>query len=160
MGYLPAGCATPDVKELDAFWERAGQATEGSYHARWIGLDHDSTEQVLELIIAGDKTGTFTLPWIVAHTDHPDPAVGDFVMLIDFSGSPRILVELTAIETVLFGAVTADHIKVDGTPVRDLAIWKALHTSYWNGMLQPFELAISDDMPVLIEKFRLVYYTT
>ena len=112
---------------------------------------------MLELILTGDKTGTYTLPWIVEHTDHPEPAPGDFIILIDFSGAPRLVVKLTEIETVAFGDITAEHTGVDGSPMRDLALWKPLHTSYWNGMLAPFGLSVNDDMPVWVEKFDLVY---
>ncbi len=160
MTYLPPGCAQPDPQELDAFWRQAAQhcsPVASDYSVRWIGLDHDSTEQVIDLILAGDKTGTFTLPWIVEQTDHPHPGAGDAIILIDFEGHPRLLFELTDISTVNFGDVTEEHTAVDGTPVRDLTIWKPLHTTYWNGMLKPFGLEVSASMPVWIERFNLLY---
>jgi len=160
MTYLPSGCGTPKLAELDAFWAaaRAAATLESEhYQVRWIGLDHASTEEVLELIVSGDKTGTFTLPWIIVATGDPEPAVGDAIILIDFEGHPRQLVELTHIERVDFGAVTTAHTAIDGTPVRDLSIWKPLHTSYWNALLAPFGKSVSDDMPVWVEGFRLVY---
>ena len=64
---------------------------------------------------------------------------------------------LTQIETVPFGAITEAHTAIDGTPVRDLTVWKPLHTEYWNGMLAPFGITVSDDMPVWVEKFELLY---
>ena len=124
---------------------------------RWIGLDRDSTEEVLELIAIGDKTGTYTLPWIISATDLADPTVGDHIVLIDIDGNPRILVELTLIEQVNFGAITSEHTAIDGTPVRDLTVWKPLHTQYWNALLQPFNKKVDDDMPVLVEHFKLIY---
>jgi uncharacterized protein YhfF len=159
MPYLPEGCSQPNAKELSAFWASSSQMpglADAVYQVRWIGLDHDSTEAVLQLISAGDKTGTFTLPWIVEQTDMPMPASGDCIILIDYAGHPRILLQLTDIQQVNFGAITAQHTSVDGTPVRDLAIWKPLHTQYWNDLLVPFGKSVSDDMPVLIEKFNLL----
>jgi uncharacterized protein YhfF len=159
MSYLPEGCAQPDADELDAFWASCSQThglANAEYQVRWIGLDYDSTEDVLQLISAGDKTGTFTQPWIVESTDIPMPASGDCIMLIDYAGHPRLLLQLTDIQQVDFGAITAHHTAVDGTPVRDLAIWKPLHTQYWNDLLAPFGKSVSDDMPVLIEKFNLL----
>ena len=160
MTYLPPGCATPKIAELDAFWAAARAAVKldsEHYQVRWIGLDHDSTEEVLELIASGDKTGTFTLSWIVEQTSQPEPAVGDAIILIDFEGHPRQLVQLAHIELVHFGAITTAHTAIDGTPVRDLAIWKPLHTSYWNMLLAPFGKSVSDDMPVWVEHFLLLY---
>ncbi|MDP6674275.1 MAG: ASCH domain-containing protein [Gammaproteobacteria bacterium] len=161
MTYLPPGCTPPDPAELDNFWTHARQALPKAnlpphYSVRWIGLDNESTEQVLNLIRAGDKTGTYTLPWIVAQTTHPTPAAGDVIILIDFGGHPRLIVRLTEIEEVAFGAVTATHTAGDGTPRRDLAVWKPLHTNYWNAMLAEHGLAVSDDMPVWVEKFELL----
>jgi len=160
MTYLPTGCDRPNLDDLDAFWARARSAVPDlpdHYQVRWIGLDRDTTRQVIDLIRSGDKTGTFTLPWIVENTGQPEPAVGDDIILIDFDGQPQLVVRLTDIETVPFGAIDETHTAIDGTPVRDLSIWKPLHTNYWNGMLAPFKRQVDDDMPVWIEKFELLY---
>jgi len=162
MNWLPEGCGRPDAPALDVFWRNAvgGLAEAGlpdEYEVRWIGLDAQSTADVLDLIREGDKTGTFSLPWIVEQTDLPTPRVGAAIILIDFDGTPALLVRLTEITEVPFGRVTAEHTAIDGSPVRDLAIWKPLHTRYWNALLAPFELKVSDEMPVWIEKFELLY---
>ena len=159
MTYLPTGCARADLAELDAFWARAGESINlpADYQVRWIGLDRDTTREVIDLIRSGDKTGTFTLPWIVANTEQAEPVVGDTIILIDFDSRPELIVRLTHIETVAFGDVSESHTAIDGPPVRALSIWKPLHTNYWNGMLAPHGMQVSDDMPVLIEKFELLY---
>ncbi|MGI9344447.1 MAG: ASCH domain-containing protein [Gammaproteobacteria bacterium] len=160
--YLPTGCAEPDRAQLDAFWRDACRALPDAalpdtYEVRWIGLDDETTRQVIELIEIGDKTGTFTLPWLVERTDQPVPAVGATIILVDFAGAPRLTVRLTAIELVNFGAITAAHTAIDGTPVRDLGVWIPLHTRYWNGLLAPHGLTVAADMPVWIERFELLY---
>ena len=160
--YIPDGPVQPRLDELDAFWAAACEQRPGlrdgpGYQVRWIGLDHDSTEQIFELIETGDKTGTFTLPWIIERTGQPAPRVGDPIILIDFSGKPRMLVRLTRIHAVLFGEVTEADIAIDGSPVRSLEIWKPLHTQYWGALLAPFQLSVRDDMPVLVEAFELLY---
>lgn len=162
INYLPEGVVRPEAAALDRFWQSAVAAVPrlaaaAGCQVRWIGLDHDSTEQVLALIEAGDKTGTFTLPWIVANTSQPPPRVGDLIILIDFLGKPRLLVQLTSIEEVTFGALDERHTAVDGPPVRALAVWKPLHTRYWNPMLKPFGLQVTDVMPVLVEQLDVLY---
>ena len=54
-------------------------------------------------------------------------------------------------------APTAEDTAVDGSPVRDPAIWVPLHTVYWNALLEPFGLTVSDDMPFWVEAFELLY---
>lgn len=160
--YLPAGPPRPEPARLDAFWRAACKArgdlnAAGDYEVRWIGLDDETTEQVLELIASGDKTGTFTLPWIVERTGQPRPQAGRCIVLIDYRGSPRLLVRLTRVEAVAFGDVTERHTAIDGSPVRALETWKPLHTHYWNELLRPFGLHVREDMPVLVEAFELLY---
>jgi hypothetical protein len=41
-------------------------------------------------------------------------------------------------------------------PVRPLTIWKPLHTRYWNAMLKPFGLQVTEAMPVLVERLELL----
>ena len=160
--YLPEGPAQPTASALDRFWtaaqkERLDAGLQGEHQVRWIGLDAETTRQIFGLIRARDKTGTFTLPWIVACTGQPEPKVGDNIILIDFDGTPTLLVRLTRIHRVEFGKITATDIAVDGMPVRDLEVWKPLHTRYWNGMLAPFGMSVADDMPVWVEQFELIY---
>lgn len=160
--YLPEGCARPDSAALAKFWGEARAALPAlsyaaGYQVRWIGLDEQSTEDILKLIRAGDKTGTFTLHWIPELTDHPRPAVGDCIVLIDFHGRPALLVRLTRVHSTTFGTVTAQDIAVDGSPVRSLEVWKPLHTLYWNNLLAPFGRSVSDDMGFWVERFEILF---
>ena len=161
MNYLPAGCLRPNPDTLAAFWlaaKRGAPALAGDeYQVRWIGLDAESTRQIFELIRARDKTGTFTLPWIVERTGLPVPKAGDAIVLIDMDGTPTMVVRLTDVRRVIFGRVTAADTAIDGTPVRDPAVWKPLHTAYWGALLAPFGLAVTDDMPFWAEPFEVIF---
>ena len=147
MKYVAGQCAPPDPDQLRAFWAHARQALGNAqlpdhYQVRWIGFDADTTEQVLELIRAGDKTGTFTLPWVRERTERTVPQMGDAIILIDFAGRPQIIVRITQIDEVAFGDIGAEHTAIDGSPVRALDIWKPMHTDYWNAMLAPLPAAM------------------
>ena len=160
--HLPAGPTRPTVAALDAFFEAALAAHRdrnlgNDYQVRWIGLDEETTQQIFELIRARDKTGTFSLPWIFERTGQPEPRAGDNLILIDMDGRPTLLVRLTEVRTQVFGQVTAADTAIDGSPVRDPAVWVPLHTQYWNGLLQPYGLEVTTAMPFWVEKFELLY---
>ena len=74
-------------------------------------------------------------------------------------GDDQLLVRIDSVIATTWAAITPEHTAVDGTPVRDLATWIPLHTTYWNGLLAPFGLAITDDMPVWIEPFTPLFST-
>lgn len=161
MNWLLPGPARPDPAALGDFLDRAGIAADArsqpTLQLRWIGLDAPTTRSIFDLIRRGDKTGTFTLPWIVERTGLAPPAVGQLLALIDFDGRPVLMVRTTEVREVVFGRVTAADIAIDGSPVRDPAVWKPLHTDYWNALLRPFALTVSDDMPFWAERFVPVF---
>jgi len=140
-----ARAARPDLQEISA-WE-----------VRCIGLDAETTQQIFELIRIRDKTGTFSLPWMVERTDRRVPHVGLCLVLVDMTGRPTLLVRLVAVREALFGQVTEADTAVDGSPVRDPVVWKALHEQYWNSLLAPYGLCVSDQMPFWIESFELLF---
>ena len=92
-----------------------------------------------------------------AATETPTPAVGNLLVLVDMDGTPTLLVRVTRLDSAIFGAVRAEHTVIDGSPVRDPAVWVPLHTQYWNNHLAPFGLVVSTDMPFWIEEFELLY---
>ncbi len=152
----------PSQPALEAFWSSARQAvpelrTAAGCQWRWIGLDAPTTRQIFDLIRAGDKTGTFTLPWLVARGERPPPKVGDCLVLVDYDGTPTLVVRTRRVHTVAFGDMTNADTAVDGSPVRDISVWRPLHTAYWGAMLEPYGLAVSDDMPVVVEAFELLF---
>lgn len=160
--YLPEGPTRPTAAALERFWAAAraavpSLATATGYEVRWIGLDAPTTRQIFDLIRAGDKTGTFTLPWIVAATGRSVPRPGLCLVLIDYDGTPTLLVRVTRVHEVAFGAIGPADIAVDGTPVRTLEVWKPLHTAYWGALLQPFGREVAPDMPVWVEAFELLH---
>lgn len=161
--YLPAPATAPTPRILADFCAAASAATAGlsadptAVEIRWIGLDADSTLQIFDRIRSGDKRGTFTLPWIVERTGSPIPRVGNHLVLIDLGGRPVLLTRVVRVDCAIFGKVEAHHTAIDGSAVRDPAVWVPLHTTYWNRHLAPFGLSVSADMPFWIEEFVLVY---
>lgn len=94
--HLPAGATPPTAEALEAFVVEAVCACpEVGPHpiceVRWIGLDNESTLQIFDLIRRRDKTGTFTLPWIVERTGQLVPRVGTLIILIDMHGRATLL---------------------------------------------------------------------
>ncbi len=145
-----------DLEAVQAFCQRAGIPGHVC-QARRIGLDHETTEQVLALIRQGDKTGTFSLPWLIDAGAHAPTGVGMHIVLVNFSGAPQLLMRVTEVWKKRFGDIDERDTAVDGSPVRDLSVWKPLHREYWGPMLARHSLEVTDDMPVLVERFSLIY---
>ncbi len=160
--YLAPGCATPEDSKLDAFYSEAIaalplQKLPPDYQVRWIGANDEVTRNILDLFRSGDKTGSVTLPDVVKHTGQPEATVGDTTILINFDGSPGILIRTIKIEEVAFGEITEEHTALDGPKVRALDVWLPLHEPYFNMLLAPAGKTVQPDTPIWFETFEVLY---
>ena len=153
------GPALPDTVEVDHFWERANkQFSElgDDYQVRSLGIDAETTTQILEYIKTRDKVATFSLPWVIEANDFPYSEPGTPIVLCDYVGTPHLIVQLTDVRETTFGDIGYAESSLDGPPVQDPEVWIPLHRTYWNGLLGAYGRECTDDMPVLIEPFDYV----
>jgi len=146
----------------DEFFQQAGYQPPPDraedYEVRLIGTDPGMVKAIIDRIAIGEKTMTYSLPWIAEKENWDPPAAGRLVFVLDATKQPCMLLRLTRVETLLFGEVTASDIAREGLPMRDLDAWRPLHVDVWNIKLAPFGLEVDDQMPVWAEYFDLLYH--
>ena len=153
------GPALPDTVEVDHFWERANkQFSElgDDYQVRSLGIDAETTTQIIEYIKTRDKVATFSLPWVIEANGFPYSRPGTPIVLCDYVGTPHLIVQLTDVRKTTFGDIGYAESSLDGPPVQDPEVWIPLHRKYWNGLLAAYGRECTDDMPVLIEPFDYI----
>ena len=153
------GPARPSPADIDAFWERAceQQVDLGNdYQVRSLGIDAETTTQILEYIKTRDKVATFSLPWVIDANGFPHPEPGTPIVLCDYVGQPHLIVRLTDVRETTFGEIGYAESSLDGPPVQNPDVWIPLHRQYWNGLLAAYGRECTDDMPVLIEPFDYI----
>ena len=70
------GPAQPNPADIDTFWERACEQYTGlgdSYQVRSLGIEAETTTQILDYIKTRDKVATFSLPWVIEANGFPYP---------------------------------------------------------------------------------------
>ena len=153
------GPALPDLTEIDRFWGQAKALyTElgDTYQVRSLGIDAETTTQILGYIKTREKVATFSLPWVIEVNGFPYPEAGTPIVLCDYAGKPHLIVRLTDVRETTFGEIDYAESSLDGPPVQDPEVWIPLHRTYWNGLLAAYGRECTDDMPVLIEPFDYI----
>ncbi len=145
------------TKQSAEFLVQAGISPDVDYEVRQIGTDAAMVELILSKIRIGEKTMTFSLPWIAERTGITKPVPGRYLLIVDADGQPCMLLEMQRVENVLFGQVDDSHLSREGVPMRTVEAWKPLHTMVWNYKLEPFGLTVAEDMPVWAEYFEMVF---
>ncbi len=153
------GPEQPNPGDIDAFWKRACEQhlrLGDDYQVRSLGIDAETTTQILEYIKTRDKVATFSLPWVIEANGFPHPEPGTPIVLCDYVGQPHLIVRLTDVRKTTFGEIGYAESSLDGPPVQDPDVWIPLHRQYWNGLLAAYGRECTDDMPVLIEPFDYI----
>ncbi|MEO5743891.1 MAG: ASCH domain-containing protein [Terracoccus sp.] len=163
---------TSDENELDAFWaiarEHAGLAGVPVYTGEnpvrtlrppaWaFGATAEQADGLLRLVLDGTKTATAS-----SHADYEKegdglPAPGLLGIVLDGAGHPRALIVTIGARIVPFDQVDADHARDEGEGDRSLENWQAVHERFFT---EHAEGGFWPEMPVVLERFRVLYRST
>jgi len=121
-----------------------------------FGDEPELAERLLDAVLAGDKTATTSAQWDYDAEGAPMPVVGELSILLDGASHPRALIRTTSVETRAFGEVDEDFAAAEGEDDRTLESWRAGHEAYFRRNL-PEGREFSEDMPVVCERFELLY---
>ncbi len=155
---VPLGANAQSVTEFWQFClpEISQPPADGFYRVRFLGGTPEITEAITKLILAGDKTGTFTSPWMYEGDRSITPVAGGYSVLTDSHGDPAAVLKTTFLMTVPFNQITEKETAIDGPPVRPLEVWRPVHVTFFTGELNARGKTFVEDMPVTVEAFEVV----
>uniref|UniRef100_A0A942YDJ2 ASCH domain-containing protein n=1 Tax=Neobacillus citreus TaxID=2833578 RepID=A0A942YDJ2_9BACI len=146
--------------DLPAFWAARRAESPGLPEAvplAWaFGATAEHADELLDLVLRGTKDGTASSMWDYEASGEALPEVGELSVILDGRGEPRAVIETTALRVVPFDEVDAEHARSEGEGDRTLEYWRAAHERYWREHSEN-PRGFAPDMPVLCERFRLVW---
>lgn len=111
-------------------------------------------DDLARLVVEGRKTATASALADYEAAGEPLPQRGDLFIVLDGAGSPRALIRTTEVRVVPFNAVDADHAAAEGEGDGSLESWRVAHRAFFGR-----SVGFDDDMPVVLEKFEVLYPT-
>lgn len=158
--------------EVVAFWETArahakvgrlpvvtgvGVAAAMTPPAWSFGDNPRLADELLALVLAGEKTGTSTAVAELAAAGEPEPQVGELSIVLDGAGHPRALIRTTHVRRSRLADVDEAFAASEGEDDGTLRSWRREHERYWGRTLAGTGVAVGDDLEVLLETFELLY---
>ncbi|GAA1632772.1 MULTISPECIES: ASCH domain-containing protein [Brevibacterium] len=149
-----------DDTRLADFWATARAAEPSlppAVPAAWaFGAGPAQADDLLALVLAGVKTATASALDDYDVDGEPVPRAGDASIVLDGRDRPRAVIVTSAVEILPFAEVTAEHAWAEGEGDRSLAHWRAVHEDFWRAQAA-HPAGFRPDMPVVCERFRLVF---
>ena len=121
-----------------------------------FGATPEQADELLALVLDGTKTATAGALWEYQAEGEDVPQPGSLSILLDGSGHPHALIEITDVRVVPFDEVDEEHARLEGEGDLSLEHWREVHERFFT------ETATGDhgfthDMPVVLERFQVVY---
>lgn len=146
---------------VHAFWDEFRRARpdvpEAPPDAWQFGDSEELADSLAALVLAGTKRATAGLLWEYEDEGTPVPVPGQLEIILDGRDVPVGVLEYTAVEIVPFGEVTAEFAATEGEGDGSLTWWRDAHWRYFSRRCAVLGREPSEDMPVVCERFRLVW---
>ncbi|MBI5958590.1 MAG: ASCH domain-containing protein [Chloroflexi bacterium] len=124
----------------------------------WYFCDNEADANELgALVVAGIKTATCSLLWVYENETEHVPQVGDFSIITNFAGDPLGIIQTTEITIRPYDQVDAQFAADEGEGDRSLRYWREAHWRFFSRECAQIGRQISQDMPLVCERFRLVF---
>ncbi len=144
-----------------AFWReychRAGLPETTPYQVWPFGDSAELAHELVELVLHGPKRATAGL--VEYNERHPGeaPVPDGYSVVTEFDGTPRCVIRTAWLEQRALRAVDAQFAWDEGEGDRTLDDWLAGHRRFFTRECASLGMPFSDDIPVQLERFELLY---
>ena len=147
-----------------AFWQAACRAVPGlpataDYQVWHFGDSAQLARELADLVLHGPKRATAGLLWDAEIDPTMTPVLGGYSLVTDRAGAPLLVIQTTRVDILPYGEVDADFAAAEGEGDGSLAYWRNAHWAYFSRRCAALGRAPSEDMPVILERFALIYPT-
>ena len=151
-------------ESVKLFWQKflSTLPAESPYHAKtyiaegW-GDTPDMADELGTLIAQGTKTGTCTALWECEAEGNTPTQFGELTVALDGRGEPLCIVETVEVTIRKYNEVDADFARAEGEGDLSLEYWRSAHKNFFTRVLSKFGMEFSEDMPLVCERFRVIY---
>ena len=144
------------------FWQAACRAVPGlstaADHQIWhFGDSEPLARDLADLVLRGPKRATAGLLWDAELDPTMMPVQGGYSLVTDHAGAPLLVIRTTQVEIRPYDKVDADFAAAEGEGDGSLQYWREAHWAYFSRRCEALGRRPSDDMPVILERFALIY---
>lgn len=144
------------------FWQAACRAVPDlspttDYQVWHFGDSERLARDLADLVLHGSKRATAGLLWDSEFDPSMMPVKGGYSLVTDHAGAPLLIIRTTHVEVRPYGEVDAGFAAAEGEGDGSLEYWRDAHWAYFSRRCEALGRTPSNDMPVILERFALIY---
>lgn len=146
---------------VEAYWDNflnAHPEHRGKpYIAEPFGDNPALADELGSLVLSGLKSATCSAVWEYEAESESFPQVGTLWLVLDGRNEPMCVVETIEVTFRKFNEVDADFAHAEGEDDLSLESWREGHKRFFTRTLTAIGRNFSEDMPLICERFRVIY---
>ncbi|EIC23106.1 ASCH domain-containing protein [Thiorhodovibrio frisius] len=119
--------------------------------------DKENADICAELVVKGEKKATAGLVWSYEAEAEPLPEICKLTVITDWNKTPQCIIETTAVEIKSFKDVDSAFALEEGEGDKTLDSWRSEHWKFFSAECEELNKEPSEEMPVVLERFKVVY---
>ena len=147
--------------QIETYWEAflaAHPEHRGKpYIAEPFGDNPALADELGNLVLSGLKSATCSAVWNYEAEGEPFPQVGTLWLVLSGRNEPMGVVETVEVTFRAYNEIDADFARAEGEDDLTLESWRAGHKRFFTRTLAPIGKEFSEDMPLVCERFRVIY---
>ena len=128
-----------------------------TYIAEGWGDSPAMADELGALVVQGTKTATCSALWEWEAEGNPIPQAGLISIALDGRGEPLCIIETVEVTVRKYNEVEAGFAREEGEGDLSLNYWREEHRNYFSRVLAKIDKEFSEDMPLVCERFRVIY---
>jgi len=152
------------MSKIEAFWQaylaslpEHQRPDLPAYDAWDFGNTKELADELGQLVRMGVKTATSMLVWELEQSGEKFPYVGEIGVVTDGSGEPLCIIEIIEVEIKPFHTIDEAFAFDYGEGDRSLAWWRSAMWEDYAAECQALGREPSETMPLVCQRFRLLY---
>jgi len=109
------------------------------------------------LVKKGIKKATASLHCLYEIENEPIPGVGDYIIIINWTGMAQCIIQIINVNIIPFKEVTEEFAAKEGEGDKTLSFWRKVHRKFFTLELKEYSKKFSEDMLMVCEEFEVVY---
>jgi uncharacterized protein YhfF/GNAT superfamily N-acetyltransferase len=146
---------------VETFWQAfcraSGVPPQTPYQAWYFGDSPALAHELAELVVHGPKRATAGAAWLYEAYPDAAPVPDGYSVVTEHDETPRAVIRTTWLEKRQLDQVDAQFAWDEGEGDRTLPDWLAGHTRYFTRECARECRPFSPSMPVMLERFELLY---
>jgi len=148
---------------VEQYWDKYKEATgdKAKKYSAWHFCDNEKdAQELVRLVLDGKKKATASCLWSFEYDGDKPPRPGDVSIVTDFAGNPKCVIKTVRVDITAFRDVGAEFAACEGEGDSSLEYWREAHTRVFTRECARIGRRFSKDMPVVCERFEVLYAGT